>query len=91
MRTVTKLAVTVHGRDELQVLVTGYMQTAGFMEGSDIERIAQELRHLLDQQMKAISGRGFDDLTEQELKEYEQRRERIAVLRAKLAEFERPS
>ena len=51
-----------------------------------IEDIGCELCDLLDQQMKAISGRGFLDMTPEELANYEQRRTRIATLRSELAE-----
>ena len=37
--------------------------------------------------MKAISGRGLEDLTDQELANYERRRTRIAALRSELAKF----
>lgn len=52
-----------------------------------IERIGCELCDLLDQQRKAIAGRGFLDLTPEESVNYEHRRTRIATLRNELARF----
>jgi hypothetical protein len=57
------------------------------MERTGIEEIARELCDLLDQQMKAISGRGLEDLTDEELANYERRRTRLATLRSELAKF----
>jgi hypothetical protein len=61
------------------------------MDESGIDQIAQDLSQLLDQRLKALAGRGFQDLTDAETKNYEQRRIRIAMLRAKLAKFEGPT
>ena len=52
-----------------------------------IEEIGREVCDLLEQQMKAIAGRGFRDLTPEELANYEQRRIQIANLRSQLAGF----
>jgi hypothetical protein len=57
------------------------------MDATGLEEIARELCDLLDQQMKAISGRGLEDLTDEELANYERRRTRIAALRSELAKF----
>jgi hypothetical protein len=46
--------------------------------------IAGDLCDLLDQQMKAITGRGLPDLAEEELAGYELRRRQIAALRSEL-------
>ena len=60
------------------------------MDRSEIDGIVRELCDLLDQQMHAISGRGFRDLTDEELASYQPRRRRIAALRSELAKFVRP-
>ena len=60
------------------------------MDDSGIEQIVGELCSLLDQQMDAVSGRGFLDLTEEELASYHPRKTRIAVLRVELGKFLRP-
>jgi hypothetical protein len=57
------------------------------MDETGIEEIARQLCELFEQQMKAISGRGFLDLAAEELAAYQQRGERIGALRAELARF----
>jgi len=54
------------------------------MDASMFERIARELPDLLDQQVEAIVGRNFNDLTEEERTAYEERRRKILELRAEL-------
>jgi hypothetical protein len=49
-----------------------------------IGEIASELCDLLDQQMKAITGRGLQDLTGEEAAAYELRQQQIAALRSEL-------
>jgi hypothetical protein len=60
------------------------------MGRSGIDQIVRELCDLLDQQMQTMSGRGFQDLTDEELANYQPRNTRIAALRAQLAKFTRP-
>ena len=55
-----------------------------------IDQIVRELCDLLDQQMQTMSGRGFQDLTDEELANYQPRTTRIAALRAQLAQLARP-
>jgi hypothetical protein len=59
------------------------------MDESGIDEIVGELCTLLDQQMRSISGRGFHDLTDEELANYQLRRTRIAGLLSDLAKFAR--
>ena len=54
------------------------------MDATPFEKIARELLDLLDQQVKAIAGRSFDDLSEKERDRYEERRRTIQELRSKL-------
>jgi hypothetical protein len=49
-----------------------------------VRDIAGELCDLLDQQMKAITDRGLQDLTDEEAAGYELRRTQIAALQAEL-------
>jgi hypothetical protein len=49
-----------------------------------VRAIAGELGNLLDQQMKAITGRGLQDLTDEEAAGYELRRTKIAALQGEL-------
>ena len=49
-----------------------------------VEQIACELPRLLDQQVEAILGRSFSDLTKKEKTAYENRRRRILELRSEL-------
>jgi hypothetical protein len=46
--------------------------------------IGRELCDLLDQQMKAIAGRGLQDLTGEETTVYEVRQKQITALRSEL-------
>jgi hypothetical protein len=57
------------------------------MARATLNEIIRELCDLLDQQMSAISNRGLQDLTSQELTEYERRSDRIAELRSDLDRF----
>lgn len=59
------------------------------MDEAEIPEIARELCDLLDQQLKAISGCGFEDLTDEEMRVYEDRKKRVTALRSKLAVLER--
>ena len=54
------------------------------MDTGTFERIAQDLVALFDQQMQAIVGRTFNDLTGDEMAAYEIRRRRILELRSQL-------
>lgn len=49
-----------------------------------VGEIAGELCDLMEQQIKAITGRGLDDLTHEEAASYEVRRTHIAELRSEL-------
>ena len=60
------------------------------MNESGIDQIVGELCDLLDQQIQVILGKGFLDLSEEEIANYEPRRTRIATLRSELAKFARP-
>jgi hypothetical protein len=60
------------------------------MEGSDITRIVRELCDLLDRQMETLRERKLDDLPDNELRDYEKRKARIAKLRAELQKHARP-
>ena len=60
------------------------------MDPSAFENIAHELLDLLDQQVAAIVGRNFNDLTQEETEVYQSRRRRILALRSALAEFLKP-
>jgi len=51
------------------------------------EEIARELPELLSQQMQALVGRSFNDLTNDEKAAYEARRQRIRELRSELGEL----
>jgi len=57
------------------------------MDATRFEQIARELPDLLDQQVEAILGRNFNDLTKEERAAYEDRRRRILVLRSELEEL----
>jgi hypothetical protein len=59
------------------------------MDEDEIAEIAREICELLDLQVQAISGTGKAGLSPDELMSYEKRKERIAMLRSKLAVFER--
>jgi len=54
------------------------------MDATSFEKIARELLDLLDQQVDAIAGRSFDDLSKEERDRYEERRRTILELRSKL-------
>jgi len=57
------------------------------MDATPFEKITRELLDLLDQQVDAIAGRSFDDLSKEERDAYEERRRRILELRSKLEKF----
>ena len=57
------------------------------MGSTEFEQIARELLHLLDQQVAAIVGRNFNDLTTDEVNAYQCRKRRILELRAALDEL----
>jgi signal transduction histidine kinase len=54
------------------------------MDDTPLDRIARELLDLLNQQVAAIAGRKFDDLSAEERLAYEKRRERILELRSEI-------
>ncbi len=54
------------------------------MGSTEFEQIARELLDLLDQQVAAILGRNFNDLTKEEVDAYQCRRRRILELRSAL-------
>jgi hypothetical protein len=61
------------------------------MDPIGLEEIARELCQLLQEQIELVTHRKFNDLTEDELAAYEQRKARIQALRSKLAEFAMPN
>jgi hypothetical protein len=61
------------------------------MDAGGLREIADELIRLLQQQVDAIAGRRFNDLSDEELSAYEHRRSRILVLRTELDKFVRPT
>ena len=61
------------------------------MDPIGLEEIARELCELLQEQIKLVTHRKFNDLTEDELAAYEKRKARILVLRSQLAEFSKPN
>ena len=56
------------------------------MDPTEFEKIARELLDLLDQQVAAIVGRNFNELTKDEKDSYHGRRRRILELRLALEE-----
>jgi hypothetical protein len=54
------------------------------MAATRFEEIARELPELLSQQMQALVGRNFNDLTNDEKAAYEARRQEIRELRSEL-------
>jgi hypothetical protein len=60
-------------------------------DGASIAEIAKRLSALLEQQMRAISGRGLQGLTDEEAANYELRRKQIAALRAELNALANPN
>lgn len=61
------------------------------MDGTSVAELARELCALLDQQIQALSGRGLQDLTEEEVANYELRRQQIDALRAELKSLANPN
>jgi hypothetical protein len=61
------------------------------MGGISVAEISRQVCALLDQQMQAVSGRGFQDLSEEELANYELRRKQIDELRAELKTLANPN
>jgi hypothetical protein len=61
------------------------------MDPVGLESVANELCQLLQEQIELVTRRKFNDLAENELAAYEQRKARILVLRSKLAEFAKPN
>jgi len=57
------------------------------MDPTRFEQIARELLALLDQQVAAIVGRNFNDLTAAELAAYQKRKGRILELQTGLQEL----
>jgi hypothetical protein len=61
------------------------------MNGASVAEIARQLCALLDLQMQAVSGRGLQELTDEEGANYELRRKQIAALRAELSALANPN
>jgi hypothetical protein len=57
---------------------------------SGIQQFAAELSELLEMQVRTLSGRSFDDLTDAEIAAYKKRNARISQLRSELAKLARP-
>ena len=57
------------------------------MDRAAFNEISRELLDLLDQQVAAITGRNFNDLSKEEVEAYQSRRRRILELRSALAEL----
>jgi len=57
------------------------------MGPTEFEQITRELLDLLDQQVTAIVGRDFNDLTKDEVDAYQSRKRRILELRSALGEL----
>jgi hypothetical protein len=64
---------------------------AACMDAGGVAEIADELIRLLQQQVDAIAGRKFSDLSDEELSAYQNRKDRILVLRRELDKFVRPT
>lgn len=56
-----------------------------------VRGLAGELCDLLDEQMKAITGRELQDLSDEEVASYEMRRTQIASLRSELNTLAHPN
>jgi len=56
-----------------------------------VEAIARQLSDLLARQMRAITGRGLDDLTQEEVARYELRKQEITELSAELKALAYPN
>ena len=61
------------------------------MNPAGLEQISRELCRLLQEQVELVTRRNFNDLTEEELAAYEQRKARVLALRSQLVEFDRPN
>jgi hypothetical protein len=61
------------------------------LDGPSVAEIAKRVSALLDQQMRAISGRGLQALTNKELANYERRQRQIAALRDELNALANPN
>lgn len=61
------------------------------IDGASVAEIARQLCALLDQQLQAVSGRGFQGLTDEDVASYELRRSQIAALRAELNALANPN
>jgi len=57
------------------------------MDRAAFDRVARELLDLLDQQVAAIVGRDFNDLSKEELEAYRARKGRILELRSVLTKL----
>lgn len=57
------------------------------MDRTAFDHVTRELLDLLDQQVAAIVGRNFNDLSKEELEAYRGRRNRILELRSVLIEL----
>jgi predicted nuclease of predicted toxin-antitoxin system len=60
------------------------------MAGSSAVQLAAKLSELLEMQMRTLSGRGIDDLTDAEITAYKQRNARISQLRSEIGKLARP-
>jgi hypothetical protein len=54
------------------------------MDVTRLTQLAQELPELLDEQMKALVGRNFNPLSDDERAAYDKRKEKILQLRGEL-------
>jgi hypothetical protein len=61
------------------------------MDGASVAEITRQLCALLDQQMQAVAGRGFQGLPDEEAANYELRRSQIAALHAELNALANPN
>ena len=57
------------------------------MDAMELKEIADELCHLLQDQVEILGKQEFEDLTDQELAAYEHRKARILNLRVALGKF----
>jgi hypothetical protein len=60
-------------------------------KGERVGEIARQLCDLLDQQMKALTGLGLEDLTDEEAAGYQLRRRQIEALRSELNDLAHPN
>jgi hypothetical protein len=61
------------------------------MDAAGLDEIVRQLCRLLEEQVKMVAGRKFNDFTDLELAAYEKRKARILALRSELAKFVKPN